>query len=55
MQTVGGAVIADIGGDGGPSQSRAVERLEVGALMDKAAFDRGGEKGRAGGRHGAVI
>ena len=47
MQTVGGAVVTDIGGHAAGAQP-VVERVEIGALMDKAAFERGGEKGGAG-------
>ncbi len=54
MQTVGGAVVADIGGDTAGAEAR-VERVEIGALMDKAAFKRGCEKVGARCRHGAVI
>ena len=54
MQTVRRAVITDIGDDAAGAQP-LVERFHVGALMDKAAFERGGEKGGARGRHGFVI
>ncbi len=54
MQTVGGAVVADIGGDAAGTQP-VVERVAIGALMDKAAIERGREKGGAGCGHGAVI
>ena len=54
MQTVGGAIVADISGDARLVEPR-VERFEIGALMDKAAFDSGGEKPGMRARHGAVI
>ena len=47
MQTVGGTIVADIGGDAAGAHA-VVERAEIGALMDEAAFERGGEKGGAG-------
>jgi len=43
MQAVGGAVIADIGGDRAGGEAR-VERREIGALMDEAAFGGHGQK-----------
>jgi hypothetical protein len=43
MQTIGGAVIADIGGDGAGGEPR-VERRLVGALMEEAALAGGDEK-----------
>ena len=43
MQTVRGTIIADKGGDA-PAAQPLVERLEIGALMHEAAFDRGSEK-----------
>ena len=46
MQTVGGAVVTDIGGDAAGTHP-VVECVEIGALMDKTAFERGGEKGGA--------
>ncbi len=49
MQAVGGAVVADIGGDGWPSREARVERRQIGALMDIAALGGGGEKGGFGG------
>src|SRR5260370_243042 len=52
MQTVRGAVVADIGGHGAGCEAR-VERLQIGALVDKAALGGGGEKGGADLRHGA--
>ena len=53
MEAVGGAIEADIGRQR-PRREARVERLAVGALMDEAALFGGGEKGRAGGGHGAV-
>ncbi len=44
MQAVRRAVVADISYKAAGAQS-LVERFHVGALMDKAAFERGGEKG----------
>jgi len=53
VQTVRRAVIADISGD--PSSLEAlIERLEIGALMDKAAFYCGRKKCGARCRHGGV-
>jgi len=46
MQTVGGAVVADIGGDGAGDETR-VERRQIGALVDEAALLGGSEKGGA--------
>ncbi len=43
MQTVRGAVVADIGGDAGRAEP-GVERVGIGALVDKTAFGRGREK-----------
>ena len=56
MQAVGGAIVADIGGQRPGSESR-VEPREIGALMDVAALGGGGEKGGTvgRGRHGGVI
>jgi hypothetical protein len=54
MQTVGGAVIPDIAGDAALAEP-LVERVEIGALMDKAAFAGGRQESGTGGRHGAVI
>jgi hypothetical protein len=54
MQTVRRAVIADIGYKASGAQA-FVERFDVGALMDKAAVEGGGEKGRTSCRHGCVI
>jgi hypothetical protein len=54
MQTVRGAVIADIGYKAAAAQP-LVERFRVGALMDKAAFERCGEKGGARCGHSCVI
>ncbi len=54
MQAVGRAVIADIGGDRAGGEAR-VERREIGALMDEAAFGGHGQKGGAGIRHDGLI
>jgi hypothetical protein len=54
MQTVRRAVVADIGYNAAGTQP-LVERFRVGALMDKAAFERGGEKGGTRWGHGCVI
>ena len=55
MQAVGGAIIADIGGQR-PGREPRVEPGEIGALMDVAALGGGGEKGGTvgRGRHGGV-
>jgi hypothetical protein len=54
MQAVCGAVIADVSCYASVPEA-LIERLEVGALMHKAAFDRGAKKGGARCRHGYVI
>jgi len=54
MQTVGGAVVSDIGDDRAGAQAFA-ERLEVGALVNKAAFARGLKKVWARCGHGCFI
>ena len=54
MQTVRGAVVTDIGDELTRAET-LVERLDVCALMDIAAFERGGEKGGARCRHDCVI
>ena len=54
MQTVRRAVIADIGYKPAGEQP-LVERFHVGALVDKAAFERCGEEGGTRCRHGFVI
>ncbi len=58
VQTVGGAVVADIAGHL-PGIEARVERRQIGALMDEAARLGGGEKGGPvigdGGRHGALL
>ena len=54
MQTVRRAVVADIGGEP-PAAEPLIERLEIGALMDEAAFGRGRKKGGARCRHGCVV
>ena len=58
MQAVGGAVVADIGRHRTLREPR-IERREIGALMNKAAFGRDRQEGRASSRgvwrHGAVI
>ena len=54
MQAVRCAVIADIGYKAAGPQP-LIERVHVGELMDKAAFERGGEKGGTRCRHGCVI
>ena len=43
METVGGAVVTDVSEDGALGEA-GIERLEIGALMDKAALGGGGEK-----------
>ncbi len=54
MQAVGGAVVADISGDR-PRLEARVERRQIGALMDEAAFGGGGKEIGVGVRHGALI
>ncbi len=54
MQTVGGTVVADIGGDRAGGEAR-VERLQIGALVDEAALGGGGEKGGTGIHHDGLI
>jgi len=54
MQTVRRAVEAVIGYDAAGAEA-LVERLEIGALMHKAAFERGGKEGGSRRRHGCYI
>ena len=54
VQTVRRAIVADITGDA-PVAEALIERLEIGALMDEAAFDRSRKKRGARCRHGCVI
>ena len=51
MQTIGGAVVTNIGDDAAGAQALA-ERLEIGALMSEAAFARGQKKVGARCQHG---
>ena len=53
MQAVCRAVVADIADDASVAEP-LVERLEIGALMDKAAIGRGRKKSGAKGRHGSI-
>jgi hypothetical protein len=54
VQTVGGAVITNICRDASFAKP-FVKRLQIGALMDKAALDRSLKKWGAGGGHSGVI
>ena len=54
MQTVGGAIITDIGGDDALGEPR-IEPVEIGALVDKAAVARGRQESGAEVRHGRLV
>ena len=58
MQAVGGAIVADIGGDRPGGEAR-IERREIGALMNETAFGGDGQEigtgSGVGWRHGGLI